>query len=93
MTPGEGGGKPGETWHGPFEPCRPVQGYWYGRLQDEDSLIDRQGAQEEPKEGQEDQGEVKDLGGTPPTVLRSPGPPGLRFALLRALRNSVKESS
>ena len=29
------------------------------------------------KESQEDQGEVKELGGTPLAVIRSPGPPGL----------------
>ena len=29
------------------------------------------------KEGQEDQGEIKELGGAPLAVLRSPGPPGL----------------
>ena len=29
------------------------------------------------KEGQEDQGEVKELGGTPLGLLGSPGPPGL----------------
>ena len=29
------------------------------------------------KEGQEDQGEIKELGGTPLAVSGSPGPPGL----------------
>ena len=36
------------------------------RLQDKDSLMDCQGAQEKPKECQEDQGEVNALGRTPP---------------------------
>ena len=40
-----------------------------------DSLKDCQGAQSQ-KEGQEDQGEIKELGG-PSAVLRSSGPSGL----------------
>ena len=34
-------------------------------------------AREAQKEGQEDQGEVKELGGTPLRLFGSPGPPGL----------------
>jgi hypothetical protein len=36
-----------------------------------------QGPGDGQREGQEDQGEVKELGGTPIPILRSPDPPGL----------------
>ena len=54
----------------------------WNRLQQKDSLlawnslVDCQGAQSK-NEDQEYQAEVKELGGTPLAVLRSPGPPGL----------------
>ena len=40
-----------------------------------DGLIGSPGKSQ--KEGQEDQGEIKEIGGPPLIVLRSPGPPGL----------------
>ena len=45
-------------------------------LMDWDSLMDRQGAQSQ-KEGNDDRGEVKELGGTPRATLKSNGPLGL----------------
>ena len=47
------------------------------------------------KEGQEDKGEVKELGGTPLGLLGSPGPPGLpsgsSLACLGGARRSQEE--
>ena len=42
--------------------------------------MDCQGAQSQ-KEGQENLGEIKELGGGPPAVSRSPAPTGLLLAL------------
>ena len=43
--------------------------------------------------GLEDQGEVKELGRTPPAVLLSPDPPGFLLALPWAPWNSLKGST
>ena len=76
--------KPYEAWQGALQgrvkPQGAVQGALPGLIYK--SILRRlEGVPGSPgksrKEGHEDQGQAKELGGTPLAVLRSPGPPGL----------------